>query len=41
MKSVRYELHRVWVAGTKLKEGTGHDYSKRVYYFDEDSLEVG
>ncbi len=36
----RYELHRVWVIESNLKEGTSHDYSKRVYYLDEDSWEV-
>lgn len=36
----RYELHRVWVVEATLKEGTNHAYSKRVFYFDEDSWEV-
>ena len=36
----RYELHRVWIIEANLKEGTSHDYSKRVYYFDEDCWEV-
>ena len=36
----RYELHRVWVIESTLKEGTSHAYSKRVYYLDEDSWEV-
>ncbi len=36
----RYELHRVWAVEGTLKEGTGHDYGKRVYYLDEDSWEV-
>ena len=33
----RYELHRVWVLEGTLKEGTSHDYAKRVMYLDEDS----
>jgi uncharacterized protein DUF1329 len=33
----RYELHRVWVIEANLKDGTNHDYGKRVYYLDEDS----
>ncbi|RLA38931.1 MAG: DUF1329 domain-containing protein [Gammaproteobacteria bacterium] len=36
----RYELHRVWVIETNLKEGTNHDYARRTYYLDEDSWEV-
>jgi hypothetical protein len=33
----RYELHRVWKLVSTLREGTSHDYGKRVYYLDEDS----
>jgi len=33
----RYELHRVWVIEASLREGYRHDYSKRVFYLDEDS----
>lgn len=33
----RYELHRVWVVDSKLREGTNHDYGRRTYYLDEDS----
>ena len=33
----RYELHRVWIVEATLKEGTSHDYGKRVYYLDEDT----
>ena len=33
----RYELHRVWAVEATLKEGTNHDYGKRVFYLDEDS----
>ncbi|OUS14312.1 hypothetical protein A9Q89_00285 [Gammaproteobacteria bacterium 53_120_T64] len=36
----RYELHRVWIIEAVLKEGTSHEYSKRVFYLDEDSWEV-
>jgi len=36
----RYELHRVWIIDATLKEGTDHDYGRRVYYLDEDSWEV-
>jgi hypothetical protein len=36
----RYELHRVWVIEATLKEGTNHDYGRRVFYLDEDSWEV-
>lgn len=36
----RYELHRVWVLDSVLKEGTNHDYGRRVFYLDEDSWEV-
>jgi len=34
---VRYELHRVWVVEASLRKGHRHDYSKRVFYLDEDS----
>lgn len=37
MDYARYELHRVWILEGILKEGTNHDYSKRVMYLDEDS----
>ena len=33
----RYELHRVWVIDSVLKEGTNHDYGRRTFYLDEDS----
>ena len=33
----RYELHRVWVVEGTLREGTKHDYGRRVFYLDEDS----
>jgi hypothetical protein len=36
----RYELHRVWIVEATLKAGTGHIYSKRVFYIDEDSWAI-
>ncbi len=33
----RYELHRVWIVEGTLREGTKHDYGRRVFYLDEDS----
>ena len=36
----RYELHRVWVVDSTLKEGTRHIYKRRTYYIDEDSWQV-
>jgi len=33
----RYELHRVWVVEATLKSGLRHNFSKRVFYVDEDS----
>jgi hypothetical protein len=33
----RWELHRVWVIKATLKPGKHSIYSKRMYYFDEDS----
>lgn len=37
----RYELHRVWVVEGRLKEGAKHVYSRRVFYVDEDSWQIG
>jgi Protein of unknown function (DUF1329) len=40
---LRYELHRVWVVEGKVKTGRGergHQYSKRVFYIDEDSWQI-
>ncbi|MGB0237602.1 MAG: DUF1329 domain-containing protein [Cycloclasticus sp.] len=34
---VRYELHRVWVIDTTLKEGQRHLYKRHTAYFDEDT----
>ena len=36
----RYELHRVWVVEAKLRPGTSHIYSRRTFYFDEDSWQI-
>ncbi|MEQ8798939.1 MAG: DUF1329 domain-containing protein [Salinisphaeraceae bacterium] len=33
----RYELHRVWVVEATLRDGTRHQFGKRVFYVDEDS----
>ncbi len=33
----RYELHRVWVVDSFLREGTSHIYKRRTFYVDEDS----
>jgi len=35
--SLRWELHRVWVVQATLKKGARHVYSKRDFFFDEDS----
>lgn len=37
---VRYELHRVWIVDSVLKEGTRHVYKRRTFYIDEDSWQV-
>lgn len=37
---LRYELHRVWVIESKLKEGTSHIYPRRTFYIDEDSWTI-
>ena len=37
---LRYELHRVWVVDATLKDGTSHIYSRRTFYFDEDSWQI-
>lgn len=37
----RYELHRVWVVEGRLREGAKHIYSRRVFYIDEDSWQIG
>lgn len=37
----RWELHRTWVVEATLKPGIRHAYSKRVFYFDEDTAGAG
>lgn len=37
----RYELHRVWEVEAKIKDSTSNIYSKRVFYIDEDSWQIG
>ena len=36
----RYELHRVWVVDSTLKQGTSHIYARRTFYIDEDSWAI-
>lgn len=36
----RYELHRVWVVEATLRDGTRHQFGKRVFYVDEDSWSI-
>jgi hypothetical protein len=36
----RYELHRVWVVDSNLKEGKRHIYKRRTFYLDEDSWQI-
>lgn len=40
-KCLRWELHRVWVIKATLKPGKHDIYSKRMYYFDEDTYQGG
>jgi len=37
----RYELHRVWKLEAVLKKGADHIYSRRIFYLDEDSWQIG
>ena len=37
----RYELHRVWKLEAVLKEDANHIYSRRIFYLDEDSWQIG
>jgi len=37
----RYELHRVWVLEATLRQGASHIYSRRIFYLDEDSWQIG
>ena len=34
---LRYELHRVWMIDSRLKQGYRHLYKRHTAYFDEDS----
>ena len=36
----RYELHRVWIVDSFLREGTSHIYKRRTFYVDEDSWTI-
>lgn len=36
----RYELHRVWVVESFLREGTSHLFKRRTFYVDEDSWTI-
>ncbi|MBI2382663.1 MAG: DUF1329 domain-containing protein [Gammaproteobacteria bacterium] len=36
----RYELHRVWVVDSNLRQGTSHIYKRRTFYIDEDSWQI-
>ena len=36
-ESIRFELHRAWVVEATLKDGKRHNYSRRTFYFDEDT----
>lgn len=36
----RYEMHRVWVVDSEVKEGTSHIYKRRTFYVDEDSWTI-
>ncbi len=38
--NLRYELHRVWVVDSFLREGTSHIYKRRTFYVDEDSWTI-
>ena len=37
---LRYELRRVWVVDSNIKEGTSHIYGRREYYIDEDAWQM-
>ncbi len=37
---LRYELHRVWVVDSTLKEGARHIYARRTFYLDEDTWQI-
>ncbi|MGB1556168.1 MAG: DUF1329 domain-containing protein [Oceanococcaceae bacterium] len=38
--NLRYELHRVWVVDSFLREGTSHIYKRRTFYVDEDTWTI-
>ncbi|MES1943363.1 hypothetical protein PC39_04567 [Salinisphaera sp. PC39] len=37
---MRYELHRVWVVDSFLREGTSHQFKRRTFYIDEDGWNI-
>lgn len=37
---LRYELHRVWIVDSTLKDGARHQYKRRTFYVDEDTWSV-
>lgn len=37
---LRYELHRVWVVDSTLRDGARHIYARRTFYVDEDSWQI-
>lgn len=37
---LRYELHRVWVVDATLRKGQSNQFSRRVFYVDEDSWTI-
>ena len=37
---MRYELHRVWVVDSTLREGTSHQFKRRTFYIDEDGWNI-
>jgi hypothetical protein len=36
----RWELHRVWIVDSTVKQGTSHIYARRTFYIDEDSWAI-
>ncbi|MBT8143143.1 MAG: DUF1329 domain-containing protein [Gammaproteobacteria bacterium] len=39
-EQLRYELHRVWVIDSTLKDNMRHVYKRRTFYIDEDSWQI-
>jgi hypothetical protein len=37
---MRYELHRVWVVDSTLRDGTSHQFKRRTFYIDEDGWNI-